>query len=289
MSADPAALMVKTEGDAWIRRFHPSPDAPLRLLCLPHAGGSASYFFRISKELAPAAEVLAVQYPGRQDRRAEGCIEDIAVLADHVTEAVRPWTDRPLALFGHSMGATLAFEVASRLRGSGVAPTWLFVSGRRAPSTYRDEAIHKLSDSGLVDELRALSGTDTGLLSDEDFVRVILPPLRSDYRAIERYQWYPGEPLSSPIFALVGDDDPRTTVAEAEAWQSHTNGVFESHVFPGGHFYLNEHMAGVVSLIKERLLVTEPGGYRASLRRWSKVVKVGKHGQDSAVQAIRLR
>jgi surfactin synthase thioesterase subunit len=267
VSADPAALIDKTEGDAWIRRFHPSPDAPLRLLCLPHAGGSASYFFRTSRELAPVAEVLTVQYPGRQDRRAEGCIEDIAVLADHVAEAVRLWTDRPLALFGHSMGATLAFEVASRLRRSGVPSAGLFVSGRRAPSTYRDETIHQRSDSGLIDELRALSGTNTELLSDEDFVRVILPPLRSDYRAIERYQWHPDEPLACPIFALVGDNDPRTTEAEAEAWRSHTNGVFELHVFPGGHFYLNEHMAGVVSLIKDRLSVTEPGGHRAGLRR----------------------
>ncbi|MEY9893890.1 surfactin synthase thioesterase subunit [Catenulispora sp. MAP12-49] len=64
-------MSVATDRDLWIRRYHPSPDAPVRLLCLPHAGGSASFFRAVSQALAPKVEVLAVQYPGRQDRRGE--------------------------------------------------------------------------------------------------------------------------------------------------------------------------------------------------------------------------
>src|SRR5262249_29653456 len=101
--------------DLWVRRFHPAPSAGSRLVCLPHAGGSASYFLPISRGLSPQVEVLAVQYPGRQDRRAEPCIEDVGGLADQITASLQPWIDRPVALFGHSMGAILGFEVALRL------------------------------------------------------------------------------------------------------------------------------------------------------------------------------
>lgn len=99
----------------WIRRFHPRPDGDVRLVCLPHAGGSASFFFPVSQAMPPSVDVLCVQYPGRQDRRAEPVIDSIPDLADQVFAALLPWADRPLAFFGHSMGATLAFEVARRL------------------------------------------------------------------------------------------------------------------------------------------------------------------------------
>src|ERR1700712_4687720 len=115
----------------WIRRFHESPGASARLVCFPHAGGAATYFYPLSRTLAPSIEALAVQYPGRQDRRAEPCVDDIHELADLVAPALLEWADRPLALFGHSMGATLAFEVAGRLEKAGVRPAGLFVSGRR--------------------------------------------------------------------------------------------------------------------------------------------------------------
>lgn len=104
------------ETGAWVRRFHPDGrDAAHRLICFPHAGGSASFYFPVSRALTPGVDVLAIQYPGRQDRRHEPCIDSIAALADALAEEVRPWCDRPVTFFGHSMGATLAFEVARRL------------------------------------------------------------------------------------------------------------------------------------------------------------------------------
>ena len=237
----------------WIRRFHPSPEAVARLLCFAHAGGSASYFFPVSRAMAPAVEVLAVQYPGRQERRAERCIEDIGELADRIAEAVRPWTGRPLALFGHSMGATVAFEVALRLERDGIVPAGLFASGRRAPSLYKPENVHRRPDDRLLDELRELSGTDAELLADEEFVQLILPPLRSDYRAVQSYRHQPGARLACPVDALAGEDDPKASAAEMQAWRGHTTGPFALHLFTGGHFYLNDHMPEITGLIAARL------------------------------------
>lgn len=237
----------------WIRVFHPSAQTRVRLVCFPHAGGSASWFHRMSATLAPDVEVLAVQYPGRQERRLEPSFADIAEAADRIAEELAPWRGGPLAFFGHSMGATIAYEVALRLERTGLQPVVLFASGRRAPSRVRNEHIHELPDSGLVAELKALSGTDSALLDDPDMLSLVLPTLRSDYRAAETYRHREGDRLDCPVFALTGSHDPRADVEGVDAWREHTRGAFDLRVFPGGHFYLNDSQ-DVVNLVRDRLL-----------------------------------
>ncbi|MBL1082484.1 thioesterase [Streptomyces actinomycinicus] len=247
-------MTTLTEHDRlWIRRYHPRPDAAARLVCLPHAGGSASFYHRVSAGMPPFVDVLAVQYPGRQDRRGEPCAASIGELAEQVTSVLLPWTDRPLLLFGHSMGATLGFEVARRLqRDHGVVPRALFASARRAPSCPRDESVHLRDDDGLVAEMRLLSGTDSAILDDEELIRMALPAIRADYRAAETYVYEPGPNLRCPVVGLVGDDDPKVTVDEARAWSRHTDASFGFHVFKGGHFYLTAHQDAVLGLLAKQ-------------------------------------
>lgn len=237
----------------WVRRFHPAPDAAVRLICFPHAGGSASYYFPVSRALSPRVEVLAIQYPGRQDRRLEPCVDNVRQLADLVVPELLPFTDRPVALFGHSLGATLAFEVALRLEAAGAPPLWLFASGRRAPSRSRPERNHELPDELLVANLQRLSGTDAQVLEDPEMLKMILPAVRADYRAAELYRYRSGPLLSCPVLAMIGDQDAEVTTEEAEAWASHTAGGFGLRVFPGGHFYLNEHATAVLKEINDRI------------------------------------
>lgn len=239
----------------WIRRFHPSPEAgPLRLVCLPHAGGAASGYHPFSRALPPSVEALCVQYPGREDRRTERPVPDISALADQVCAALEPWHGERLALFGHSMGAIVAFEVAWRLQEfCGTTPVRLFASGRRAPSIFREGRVHQLDDAGLVAELKSLSGTAASVFDDPDLMRMVLPAIRSDYRAIETYRCPPSRLLHCPVTALTGDRDPHVSIADAEAWREHTTGTFELEVFPGGHFYLNAARTAVVERIVHRL------------------------------------
>jgi pyochelin biosynthesis protein PchC len=236
-----------------MRRFHPADDAGTRLVCFPHAGGSATYYFPVSQALSPTTDVLAIQYPGRQDRRMEPCIDDIHELADRVVAELRPWTDRPLALFGHSLGATLAFEVALRLEAAGLVPLGLFVSGRTAPSRHRGGNVHLSGDEELLDSISRLSGTDPQILQDEELVRLMLPVIRSDYRAAETYRFRPGSALSCPVTALTGDDDPEVDLEEAGAWAEHTTGAFSLATYSGGHFYLNAHAPSVIARIRDHL------------------------------------
>ncbi|MEV0322091.1 thioesterase II family protein [Streptomyces sp. NPDC050658] len=237
------------ESDKWVRRFHPAPDAETQLVCLPHAGGSASFFFSASRALSPDVDVLAVQYPGRLDRRTEAFVDRIDALAGHVADALMPFTERPLALFGHSMGALLGFEVVRLLEARGVQPIALVVSGRRGPDTYRDEAHHLSSDAELIAEVASLSGTSSAVLDNAEIVRMALPAIRNDYRAVETYR-FPGGPLvSAPIYAHVGESDPKATLDEVRAWARHTTGTFEFHTHPGGHFYLSAPESTVVPFL----------------------------------------
>jgi surfactin synthase thioesterase subunit len=244
------------DSDLWIRRYFPSPDAEFQLLCLPHAGGSAPFYRPVAQALSPRVEVLAVQYPGRQDRRRESLIGSIRELADSVAAAAADAIDRRFAIFGHSLGATLAYEVGVRLEAAGLVPERVFASGRRAPSTYRDERVHLCDDNGLVAELRRLSGTAQQIFGDDELMRMVLPAIRNDYRAAETYRHAGGPRLSSPITALTGGSDPKATVAEVRAWASHTESEFELRTYPGGHFYLLDHAGAVIRLIDERLRET---------------------------------
>jgi len=268
MTTVPAA-----EHSRWLRTFQPAPNARARLVCLPHAGGAASFFRPLAQALAPDVEVLAVQYPGRQNRFTEECEEDIGALADAVTAALRahraayaveapePQRALPLALFGHSMGAIVAFEVARRLEagagdaaGGGVAPVALFASGRRAPSrTRHGETLHQCEDAALIEELRSLNATDSALFEDEEMLSMVIPMIRADYKAIETYRYEPGPPLRCPVTVLLGEGDPKATEEEAADWRRHTAGAFEFRTYPGGHFFLTEHQDEVVEAITELL------------------------------------
>lgn len=239
----------------WVRRFHPTDDHGMRVVLLPHAGGSASYFFALSKALSTRADVLAIQYPGRQDRMSEPCVDSVEGLADGAYAALSPWMDRPIVLFGHSLGASVAYELARRLEDAGDG--WLsrlFVSARSAPANNRDRGIHRLDDDDLIADVRRLSGTDDRVLADEELLRMVLPVIRNDYRAAETYTYRPGPPLNCPIVAMVGDRDPRVPVVDAEAWRHYTTGGFELDVFAGGgHFYLDADLPRVVVAVLDRL------------------------------------
>ncbi|MFI7703539.1 thioesterase II family protein [Nonomuraea sp. NPDC049480] len=242
-----------TETGAWVRRFFPAPASATRLICFPHAGGSASYFHPVAKQLSPRLDVLAVQYPGRQERRHERCIDDIGTLADRAAAEILPLADRPMAFFGHSMGAVVAFEVARRLMAEDVSPLVLFASGRRAPSCVRVETVHKEGDQALLAEVRRLGGTDARMLDDPELVSMIMPSLRGDYTAVMTYRCRPGARIDAPIIVLTGDSDPHVSLNEARRWKDHTSGLFDMHVFRGGHFYLNSHAAGVMRKITENI------------------------------------
>lgn len=240
----------EVEFNAWIRRYHPSGAAKGRVVCFPHAGGSATYYHPLSQRIAPDVDVIALQYPGRQDRRHEACITDIGVLADRITEQLLRLDDTPTLFFGHSMGATLAFEVAWRLeQADRNAPRRLVVSSRNAPGIARGEKIHERDDAGIIAEVRSLNGTGSAMLADTEILLLAIPAIRGDYQAIETYSYTQGRILQCPITAFAGDSDPRAEIKDVDAWRQYTESDFHIRIFTGGHFYLASHVPAIAAEI----------------------------------------
>ena len=239
---------------SWIRSFHQAGGARAQLVCFPHAGGSASYFFPLSAALSPEFDVRVIQYPGRQDRRHEPFVETVDAMAELAYAALRTVIDRPVGLFGHSMGAQVAFEVACRLEQRvGIQPATVFVSASRAPSRSRGGLGQLGDDAAVVEQMRKLGGTDPQLLNDAEFLQVALPAFRNDFRATEQYRRGIDVRIRAPMVVLAAVDDPRTTVAEATAWRDHTSENTEMHTFSGGHFFLERHAGRVIALVAEKL------------------------------------
>lgn len=237
----------------WIRRFPADrPHSGVRLVCLPHAGGSAGFYEPLATALRGRLEVQAIQYPGRQNRIRQTCLDSVADLAAAIAGLAHDW-HRPYALFGHSMGAAIAYEMALLLQDAGTPPVHLFASARRGPMLVREEKVHLLDDRGFAAELLRLGETGAAVLGNEELRQLLLPMIRSDYKAIETYRCTRNEVLKCPITALVSSHDPYVAIEEARGWQPHAGGVFALHQFDGGHFYLTEHLAQVADIVAAEL------------------------------------
>ncbi|WFE65087.1 alpha/beta fold hydrolase [Micromonospora sp. WMMD714] len=237
---------------SWLRRYRPRPAATRRLVCFPFASGNATFYRQWAVRLPADVEVVAVQYPGRLDRIHEPCVTDMDTMVDGIVAALQPLLRDDLTLFGHSMGAAVAYEVAHRLEhGLGLPPRRLIVSGRPAPQHHRPGVKHLGSDEELWDELRRLGGTTDETLAHPELRTALLPTLRADYRLVETYRPTLGAPLSVPVTAITGDDDPEAHVPEVADWRRRTTGEFHLRVLPGHHFYLIDRQAEVLDHLRE--------------------------------------
>jgi medium-chain acyl-[acyl-carrier-protein] hydrolase len=225
----------------WVVRFSPRQNARARLFCFHHAGGSAAGYRTWSRVLPAELEVCAIQLPGRANRLREPVVPSMTSLVAALVTELESFVDLPFALFGHSMGAVLAVEVARALttRG-GPVPRHLFVSSRRPPHLPSAEPpMHTLSDIEFIKELNhRYGGIPVELLAERELMDLLLPGLRADISALETHNPPRRAPLSIPITAFGGAEDPVTPRQHLEAWRDETTGPFRVRVFPGSHFYL---------------------------------------------------
>jgi medium-chain acyl-[acyl-carrier-protein] hydrolase len=231
----------------WIARPAADPDAELQLVCLPYAGGSAAEFWSWPTLLPEGVEVLAVQLPGRANRLAEPPFSRMGPLVDALVDAVRPQLHGAFALFGHSMGALIAYELARRLRP---APVRLYLSGHRAPQLPpRDRPVHALRDDQVIDELRRLNGTPDELLGERELRELVLPAVHADFAVAETYEHAAGPRLGVPIIALGGSEDHLVPLKDLEAWAELTDSWCRVQLVPGDHFYLRTGRAALLATL----------------------------------------
>lgn len=236
----------------WIRPWRLTPMPRLRLACFPHAGGSASFFRNWSEYLPPDVDLLALQYPGREDRFNEAPATRLDALAKDAASALREFADAPLAIFGHSLGAALAYETALHLENAGVTLRHLFVSAHPAPHRQRGGTLHGGDETELLEDIRRQGGASE-LLEDTELRALFLPVLRADYQVIETYQRAQPIALDCPLDILLGERDEEVSSAEARAWKDASRHPVKLRHFPGGHFYLSQEREAVIEHLLRRL------------------------------------
>ena len=237
----------------WLPRGAPAP-WQVDLLCLPYAGGGASAYRGWDVALGPDVCVRPGQPPGHESRMREPLEVRLAPLVSSLREAVSRDLRPPFVVFGHSMGALLAFELARALRAEGDAePALLVVSGYRAPHLPDvDEPVHTLDDRGLRARLGEMAGTPAEVLQDDALCELILPIVRADFEVCETYAYEPAAPLDMPIVVYRGEDDHRVPERAAQQWSEHTTRSCTVRSFPGDHFFVRSARAQVLTDLRTR-------------------------------------
>ena len=224
----------------------PSREARLRLFCLPFAGGGASFYRDWGKDLPAGVDVCPIQLPGRETRLREPPHQRIEPLLEEVLTALRPWTGLPYALFGHSMGALIVFELARKL--SGTPPVHVYVSGNTAPQLEIPSSLrHDLTDQEFMDVLLRMEGMNPEILASPELMQMLIPRMRADCEANDYYRYYDAPPLACPLSVYDAADDPQTTPDSVEAWSENTTAEFASHRLEGGHFFLQSQRAAFMA------------------------------------------
>lgn len=237
----------------------PRTDAAVRLLCFPHAGGAAASYAGWARALeATPIEVVGAELPGRGSRSGEAPCTDIDRVVDGFAAAIAAFFDRPYALFGHSLGALVAFELARALRARGApGPTCLFVSGAFAPHLKTVSAplrfIH--DDLAFLEAVAAkYGGVPKIVLEQADLRPSIVAALRADLALTETYVYRAGPPLACPVTAYAGATDPIVPADGLAEWRQQTSGEFSCRVFEGHHFYLNRAREALLADVAGRLM-----------------------------------
>lgn len=240
----------------WISSYQPVPDAKVRLLCFPHAGSSAAAYGLWPAKLPRDVEVCPIEYPGRGSRRSERPFVRVHALVAGLLAGIAPMLTTPFGVFGHSMGALIAFEFVRQLYRHGMSkPVGLFVAGCRAPSTpHRKAPVYALPDEDLIRELQLLNGTPDDLLTNPGFMRLFLPTLRADFELADTYSYRAGAKPDCPIVAYGGSDDTETLPDELGGWALETGASFVVRMYPGDHFFLETAESSVLRDLAADLL-----------------------------------
>lgn len=227
-----------------------------KLFCLPHAGGSATVYMRWKRYLSEGIELHPLEPAGRGKRLAEPHYRSMDEMIDDLCGCLEQQLDgSDFAFFGHSMGALVAYELTHAVtRRMGREPVHLFVSGTYPPRAKKLNILHSLSDDRLCEEIKRLGGTEGELLEREDLLRLFLPVLRADLQLVETHR-FADKPDRIPcdLSVLSGKKDRATAGYDLSEWSRYGSRDCRFYEFEGGHFFINEHVAQVVSVINAAL------------------------------------
>lgn len=229
-----------------------------KLFCLPYAGGSSMVYSKWKKHVHSSIELKPIELAGRGKRYSDAFYSSFSSAVEDICTTVKDeLDDTRYALWGHSMGSLLAFELAYKLKSSGYeGPVHIFFSGRYPPHIYKNEErnFHALSDKEFIEEIFRLGGTPSGILESKELQDIFVPILRADYKILHGYRYYPKEKkLDCDISVLNGKQDAEIDPNDISQWKFYTNKECSFYSFDGGHFYINDHDQAVIRVINRTL------------------------------------
>jgi surfactin synthase thioesterase subunit len=240
---------------AWFQNRPAHNHADLKMFCFPYAGGTALVFKKWAEYLPSNVQVIPVELPGRGARLQEPPYLSLLALVEELTEVIWPFLDKPFLFYGHSMGATIAFELARSLRREhNREPQALFVGGRRAPQTPSNEPVtYNLPKEEFIEELINLDGTPREVIENEELMEMILPLLRADFQLTQTYEYIDDIPLQCPITVYGGLEDYHVPRDLLLPWKEQTRSKFALHMLPGDHFFLRSSQSQLIGLLASEL------------------------------------
>ncbi|MDP4176024.1 MAG: alpha/beta fold hydrolase [Bacteroidota bacterium] len=246
---------INTNANTWLTYMKMNPRSNKRLFCFPYAGGSSIVFRKWPENLPENIELAAIELPGRGRRLHEPLIKEIHPLVDKLTEDVYTQLKKPFYLFGHSMGALIAFEFACALKEKyDLEPEHLYVSAHAAPQICRKEnPLHNLPRIEFIERLKELNGIPKEVLANEELMDLVIPILRADFTICETYRYEHQVVLSCPISVFGGLYDSSVKKADLEPWADLTSSSFDLNLLPGDHFFISKCENLLLSLLTEKL------------------------------------
>lgn len=270
----------------WFEELSRAGPPALRLFCFPYAGGSAEIYRSWQAWFPEQVDICLVHLPGRGKRIGEQAFTVLTSLVNTIAQQIQLKTNVPYALYGHSMGALISFELGRKLfRMYPNGPEHVFVSGHRPPQLRKSEPpTFNLPHDEFIAELRRLNGTAPEVLSNPELMEIFMNLLRADFKAVETYVYSPGEPLLCPITVYCGTRDEHVPVESCKAWQDQTSSNCTVRTFAGGHFFIRDAHSQFGSAFRKDVLSVVPAS--RLVRRSHETAKAGP-SSDSLLRSTK--
>lgn len=242
--------------EKWFLTQRRNPAAKINVFCFHHAGGAASFYKNWSAALSSQVQLISVQMPGRESRYGEAFAESLEAMVSEMLQYKAVFADKPFAMFGHSLGALFAFELARQLANhAGLAPRFVVASGHGAPRRGPpEELLHHLPDDRFIAKMREkYGGISDEVMNSPELLEFLLPRFRADIRIAEQHASREGAPVRFPVVVLHGRGDHSVSTDELLGWQKETHARVRIHEFDGDHFFIESSESQVIGMLNKLL------------------------------------
>lgn len=243
----------RLERKLWFVQNSSQPLAKFNLFCFHHAGGAASHFSDWQRHLPATIQVNAIQLPGRDHRYGESFYNSVSQIVDKLLTFEDVFREKPFVLFGHSLGAIIAFELTKTMQKKGLSPMALIVSGRSAPAlAHLQEPIHHLPDELFIKQLiLRYGGLRSDVLQSAELMSLLLPRIRADVAMAESWKYEKTLKINCPLFVFGGDNDVSVSEDDLSGWQLESENKIRIFRFSGDHFFIETDKIAVMSKIRQ--------------------------------------